>query len=673
MKLHSLVYTLHPSVDDGVCTFHEAVNAVNTNSASGITSGECIAGDPNPVVDIIEFDPNILPAHFTTTTTLNLVESVEIRGSGRDLVSITNILGTRAFFIKNNSANATFSLSDLSLVDNQTDPNLDDSGAAINVFLSGNSQLTLQRIMFRGNIVADKGGAIYINSISSDNLTLIKDCTFENNQASSQQGNVAGGGAINIGGNQNVVIQNSTFLNNQVNNSNLLQPLEDASGGAILIRSALGFESILSIEDSTFSGNTATGVGGAIAIEGPGFPINNSSVTIKRSTITLNTSDANNNHTLSGGGGIYTSSQTNLKIVSTIVANNSDNAQITATDIEIDLTANITSLGYNLIGDNSTVSSNFPAGVHNVNNDIVGTNVAPIDPQLNPIDDNSGPTQTHLPLNSSDVIDQGKCIVANQDQRHFFNSVSTLRIVDIASIPDAIDGCDIGAVELNTTTSNPFPIALNDSFQFLEGQMLSVNNANGLLSNDSDNNPLVVITPNTLDLTGTAIVGTGLIGINGNLNYQTSDPDANGQAVFQYEITDQFNISSADVTFTVTPVNDAPSFTSGSLSISANNNQTYTESAWASDISSGPANESSQTLTFNISLNAASGFFSTAPTVNSLSGDLSFLISSNATGTAELTIVLHDSGGVSNNGINDSAATIVTIQISDIIFTNGFE
>ncbi|MEW6269336.1 MAG: CSLREA domain-containing protein, partial [Thermodesulfobacteriota bacterium] len=39
--------------DDGRCSLREAVTAANTNAPSGHTPGECIAGDPQPVIDVI--------------------------------------------------------------------------------------------------------------------------------------------------------------------------------------------------------------------------------------------------------------------------------------------------------------------------------------------------------------------------------------------------------------------------------------------------------------------------------------------------------------------------------------------------------------------------------------------------------------------------------------------
>jgi hypothetical protein len=73
----------------------------------------------------------------------------------------------------------------------------------------------------------------------------------------------------------------------------------------------------------------------------------------------------------------------------------------------------ITSAGANLIGDNTTVGSEFPAGA------LVGTQASPMDPMLLPLGDNGGPTWTMLPLVDSPAIDAAVGTVASPttDQR----------------------------------------------------------------------------------------------------------------------------------------------------------------------------------------------------------------------------------------------------------------
>jgi hypothetical protein len=64
------------------------------------------------------------------------------------------------------------------------------------------------------------------------------------------------------------------------------------------------------------------------------------------------------------------------------------------------------------------------------------------DPLLGTLTDNGGPTWTHLPLAGSPVIDAGSCPDLTADQR------GSPRPVDLLYLPNAVDACDIGAVEL---------------------------------------------------------------------------------------------------------------------------------------------------------------------------------------------------------------------------------
>src|SRR5207253_6852677 len=113
-------------------------------------------------------------------------------------------------------------------------------------------------------------------------------------------------------------------------------------------------------------------------------------------------------------------------------------------------------------------------------------------------------------------------------------------------------------------------------------------------------------------------------------------------------------------TITVNAVNDAPSFTKGL-------NQTVNEDAgpqtvanWATNISPGPADESGQTVTFQVTNNTNAALFSSAPAISS-TGTLSYTAAANANGSATITIVLKDDGGTANGGIDTSASQSFTI------------
>jgi predicted outer membrane repeat protein len=174
----------------------------------------------------------------------------------------------------------------------------------------------------------------------------------------------------------------------------------------------------LNLTNSTVSGNTAGRNGGGIYASGTASDI----VTIVSSTIV-------NNRAVIDGGGLVRASTTNpVNLRNTIIANNTDDG--TAPDVS----GSVVSQGYNLI-ENTTGAA------------ISGTttgNLTGVDPNLGPLQDNGGPTQTHALLSGSPAIDKGESSGSTVDQR------GLTRPVDHPSIPNATggNGADIGAFEV---------------------------------------------------------------------------------------------------------------------------------------------------------------------------------------------------------------------------------
>ena len=77
-------------------------------------------------------------------------------------------------------------------------------------------------------------------------------------------------------------------------------------------------------------------------------------------------------------------------------------------------------------------------------------------------------------------------------------------------------------------------------------------------------------------------------------------------------------------------------------------------SAWATGISAGPANESSQTVSFVVTNNTNTALFSAGPAV-SPTGVLTYTPAANANGSATVTLKITDNGGTANGGVDDSA------------------
>jgi len=114
-------------------------------------------------------------------------------------------------------------------------------------------------------------------------------------------------------------------------------------------------------------------------------------------------------------------------------------------------------------------------------------------------------------------------------------------------------------------------------------------------------------------------------------------------------------------TLTVDPVNDPPSFTKGPDQSVLSLLGAQTVPGWATAISPGPANESSQNVTFIVS-NDNNNLFSVEPAI-APDGTLTYTPALLAVGSATVTVRAHDDGGNSNSGNDTSPPQTFTITI----------
>lgn len=147
----------------------------------------------------------------------------------------------------------------------------------------------------------------------------------------------------------------------------------------------------------------------------------------------------------------------------------------------------------------------------------------------------------------------------------------------------------------------------------------------------------------------------------------TPTADFHGAATVTFAVSDLGNsptpaqTANHTINVTVDPVNDAPTFGLDSPSIgfiSPSLDQPVTQSAFATGISAGPANESGQVLTFNLS-NDNNALFEVAPSIDVTTGDLTFTILGGAIGSATVTVTLMDDGGTANMGEDSLTRTFV--------------
>jgi hypothetical protein len=158
---------------------------------------------------------------------------------------------------------------------------------------------------------------------------------------------------------------------------------------------------------------------------------------------------------------------------------------------------------------------------------------------------------------------------------------------------------------------------------------------------------------------------------NGTLTFSPA-ANANGAATVTVTAHDDGGTANGGVdtsaprTFTVTvdAVDDAPSFTAGPDQTVLEDAGPKTIGGWASAISTGPANEASQTITFSVSADTPS-LFSAQPAV-APNGKLTYTPAANANGTATVTVIARDDGGTANGGVDESPPLTFTVTVGPV-------
>lgn len=391
---------------DGLCSLREAIAAANLDAPGA----DCPAGAGADEIEIA------LPGTILLVVDLpGLGEGLTLRGLG---VEWTTIDGA-----------GLYSLFDF--------PGPADGAGDL---------LRLEALTLLGG-VATNGGAVFVGSGRS--LEIV-DCRLAGHTAGTR------GGAIRGQGSAVVEIRRSELTGNAA----------AVSGGAVSVFSGASLRIIDStvaanyvaqgtgggvesynvgetrIVRSTLSGNQSASHGGALSI------VLGGGTRIEHSTVHANSADVDQDD-VGWGGGLDAAGVTTVTLLNSIVAGNHDlsAADGLCPDLNTRLGAALTTEGFNLIGDNGCEETLFPAGTPNANGDLVGTTALPLDPGLEPLADYHGPTRTHRPHTTSVAIDQGACPGETVDQRGISDPQTGLRPVDEPLAPDAMDGCDVGAVE----------------------------------------------------------------------------------------------------------------------------------------------------------------------------------------------------------------------------------
>ena len=234
-------------------------------------------------------------------------------------------------------------------------------------------------------------------------------------------------------------------------------------------------------------------------------------------------------------------------------------------------------------------------------------------------------------------------------------------------------------VSFTVTEINDAPTGANDSLSSVaEDSGVRTISFASLLTNDSrgpanENGQTLTITAVSNPVGGTVV-------INGTDVEFTLDAHFDRTASFTYTLSDNgttnggdnFKTSTANVSFTVNPVNDIPSFTKGPDVATSGDGVARSLPGWASDLSRGSVNEVGQSVDFLVTIPVANNtLFTVAPAI-SADGMLTFTPKAAAVGVVTVTAQIRDSGGIADGGVDRSATQTFTLTLTGLNRTPTF-
>lgn len=365
--------------------------------------------------------------HINSVATVNITNTTISNNVSNNAIaaSATSVFGAGVFI--GGGAGATNTITNSTISGNSAA--LTGAGATGLAFAGGiyNQQATLSLINSSvTNNTAGFHAGIRTLAGTIPATTNITNSTVSGNIANGTEG----GGVVNIIGSTATAACLTTITRSTVSGNSVTGAGGVAGGLENSATAGATGTAVMTITNSTISGNTAPNAAG-------GF--NSGSV----ATVNFNFATIASNTATTTGGGFFQNPTgvTNLK--NSIIADN-------AAPASPDIGGTITSQDYNHV--ENTSGGTFLVSLGNEKTKAILTNFLPLpndvtgtDPQLNPLSNNNGATQTHLPSGTSPVVNA----IPNGT-----NDCGTVITVDQRNItrPQAT-GCDKGAAELVLTSA----------------------------------------------------------------------------------------------------------------------------------------------------------------------------------------------------------------------------
>jgi CSLREA domain-containing protein len=412
------------------CTF--AVNTLADTHDATLGDGKCLDAGGNcslrAAIEESNLSPSFpvetirLPAGTYTLTLggLRIEKSLNLRGTAASTTIIDGNGRSRVIGIFG-GASPIVSMSNVTVQNGNG--STDENGGGI--YVASGAYLSVSRSVIRNN-----RGSIFGGGFSVGGQLLLVESTVSGNSLplSEGGGQTASGGGVFLFSSGVATIDKSTINDN-----------EAVRGGGI--RNAGGR---LEITNSTISGNRANTRGGGI--------MNFGTANIAYTTITQNRA----NVSLVGasedtfGGGIYNAADAGatISLGNSIVAGNTDRRSLldpqSSPDCYSVSPATLTSFRGNLVGVVNTRCNLRDTIFGDLTFDQAGTAASPLDPLLDPLVANGGPTRTHALRTGSPAINRGTGVTSAT----FFDCPATdQRLV----ARPAGGACDVGAYERSGT------------------------------------------------------------------------------------------------------------------------------------------------------------------------------------------------------------------------------
>ncbi len=497
---------------------------INLNDSGAGSLRQAIVDANNAVgADTVVFQAGLTGTITLTTGQLYIADSVDVQGPGAAVLTVSGNNASRVFYLYNSDTTIDVTISGLTITGGNA-----NIGAGVVDF---DENLILDHVTITGNTATGDGAGLWGDGFNM-NLT-VRDSTLSGNTAGGKGGGIY---VEDTGG--PLLIQRTVITGNQA----------AGSGGGIYFYDP---DDDVTIEDSTISGNTAGGVGGGIYLYSPDAGV----FTIRGTTVSGNTAQAGGgvflyspdtagsieNSTISGnqaiagsGGGIYLYNLYNFALHHVTVSGNTASGggggifvQSSLLPVDNSIVANNTAAANNDLdnGDGGGFDLSFSLiespGTASITDS--GGNILNQDPQLGPLQNNGGPTQTHLPAGASPVVNTG----------------SSAFTVDQRGKPRPVGAAvDMGAVEVNpgTIQLTVSAVNVNESGVSVTITATRTGGADGAVSVSYTTNP------------GTATSPADYAAAAGTLNWANQD---SANKSFQVTIVND-TLDEPDETFTVT-------------------------------------------------------------------------------------------------------------------------